>query len=138
MREKRKETETHHIDLDPSNNITSNLIELSTGDHMQLHAQLDFFMDSWELGLSKKDFEFRLFIRHFMRTGELAFNREALRYELNPKEGGILEEYERTLNLVGISPKHIPPDYQTLLMRARAKVFAKKEFLERLREEAKF
>lgn len=126
--------ETHHINLDPSDNRVDNLISVSTFEHHFLHTQLTKLLASWKLGITRKDVEFRVFIKYFFITNELRFNREELRYSIHPIKDGILEKYAKDLGCIGIYPMYSTPDLETEILKTHVLLSAKKEFLTNLME----
>ena len=128
-------TQVHHINLNSSDNTPGNLIRIPTNKHRELHEQLSWFMDEWNLSISRGTNEFKMFVNYFFKSGELKFNRELLRYELHPEEGSILWAYERLLNSNGIHPSHYPPERNA--EKIMALLLARISFLKALREEYK-
>jgi hypothetical protein len=124
--------ETHHINLDRSDNTPDNLITIPVGIHHNLHDQLTYLMDKWELNLSRKNPLFKIFVRYFIKTGELQFDRTRLKYYITPKEDGILRRYELKLQSVGINVPYCTPDNETLKWQIITKLKARKTLLSEL------
>jgi len=123
--------ETHHINLNPSDNTSGNLIRIPSNKHRELHEQLSWFMREWNLNISRGSIEFKIFVDYFFKTGELRFNRELQRYEIHPEESSILWIYERVLNSNGINPSHYPPEKN--IGKIKEILLARNNFLAALR-----
>lgn len=99
--------EKHHIDFDRANNTPSNLFK--TDMHKILHDQIRYIFNEWELSICKT-LRDRDLVKYFLRTGELVI------------EGGVLQEYEKTLNSLNIWPPYIMPDPNIALLLRKIKL----------------
>ena len=94
--------EIHHIDLNPGNNVVSNLFQ--TARHRSLHNGLEALFQEWELK-ARGSPSYHNLIEYFLHTGELVFDREVPEYRFVIIPGGKLEEYQKTLNSIGMFPR---------------------------------